>query len=158
MIDIAIAEFAKDWARRSIICRRRLEKGLLVTEELHLKYFLAFFDTQKQESSPVGWFKDYSLIYDHGLFKFKPGRVLPALWNSSKQVTLNLINDIISFEKTNLSKGVLDKLQYRHMIQLKNLADWVCSKKLGDGGLKERKRIIAGDFKPVSHFTVGKSF
>ena len=84
-----------------------------------------------------------SLIHDYGVFVYKPPIILRTLYKADRQSVINIVADLINYEKNFLSKGSPDFDQMRHVIYLKNIADWVAKRKGAD--LDIRRKIIAGD-------------
>ena len=103
---------------------------------------------------------DYSLIYDHTIFEFKPPKIYQSLWYSSRDQIIVTMNDLIEYQRRHWKRPEqVDHTQFGHIIIIQNLIDHVLQVKLNCNEListlalgKERKKILAGDYKRKTHF------
>jgi len=95
----------------------------------------------------ANWIIDHSLIYDQMPFEFKPPIILRALWSSSYQSIINLVNDMINFEKQTYKQArQVSDIELKHVLYLKNIAFYVLLNKYNVPSF-EAKKVLAGDYK-----------
>ena len=125
-------EYCKNWiALRNVI----LQRGRYSEEDI--KYQMAF-----------RWFMDWSLIYDDGLFRFKPPFVMLNMWSSSISGIERFMNDLIDLEQrhSKMSGGVTN-FELDHIAGLKSVIYFVLKKKWPEMDLAARRKLMAGDFR-----------
>ena len=141
-----LAQYVKDWTDRAYLVRdiMRHNNGRYYPKDI--TYFMEYRN-----------FVDHSLVYDHGIYRFKPPRILRGLYTHNIEHLKKLINDMITLEQNLYKSGGLNEVELNHMLDIKSLIHWVLKKKYKDMPNGLRKKILAGDYKDKTHFTVEKS-
>lgn len=96
--------------------------------------------------------KDYSLIFEHKPFHWKPPEVLQYLVKGNFAQITGLLNDIIEFERERYRTGGITDEELKHILSIKNIANFILKKK--GIGLIEKQKALRGDYKQKSHWTV----
>lgn len=96
---------------------------------------------------------DWSLIYDTGIFRYKPIETLIKLWKSSYSDVVGLQQIIIDYQTKHGKAGDLTKEELIYTGILINMISWVTKHKFGMNQ-KERREITSGNLKDKSHFTI----
>ena len=93
-------------------------------------------------------FIDWSLIYDDGVFKYKPPKMLLILWCSSVSTIQRFLMELIDKEQVYAKQpgGVTD-FELIHIINLKSIAYWILKNKYPTMDIAARRRLISGDFR-----------
>ena len=94
-------------------------------------------------------FEDYSLIFDEGVFKFKPPKVLLSLWQASTNNINSFMNDLTDMEIRLAKESGVSDIELRHICDLKSLVNYAIKRKFPSMDQKERKKILAADFRPI---------
>lgn len=101
---------------------------------------------------------DVSLVSNEGIFKYKPPHILLSLWTSNPQAVIQFVTDVTDWEIREAKGGEVNDLQFKHAIYLKNIANWTLKHKFTQVSRENRRKIISGDLRPQTHFTIKKDF
>lgn len=97
---------------------------------------------------------DYGLCFDHEPFKWKLPIIFKYLWTAPQNECIKLSNQMISFEKKKLKDGGISDEELGYVLVIKNIIGYVMKHRFKANEVNIRK-VIGGDYKDKSHFTVG---
>ena len=97
--------------------------------------------------------KDYSLVYDEGIFKYKPPVFLKYCMSASYQGLLDQCEEIINWEARTAKHSTVTDWELSHVLLLKDFVDRALRFRFPDMTLKRRKQSLSGEYKThQSHF------
>jgi len=98
---------------------------------------------------------DYGLVFSHEPFKWKLPELLRYLWNSTQNECIKLSHQLINFEQKKVKSGGIADEELVYICYIKNIIHYVMKNKFMATDVDARK-VIGGDLKDKSHFTVKK--
>ena len=101
----------------------------------------------------ANYVKDYGLINDYGIFRYKLPSILVVLWNGTINDCVKLMNDIIDFQKSTIKNGGISEPEIEYSAYIINIIAWVLKHKYGLNRGQVRN-ITTGNLKAKTHFTI----
>lgn len=97
--------------------------------------------------------KDYSLVYDEGIFGYKPPVFLKHVLSTSYQGILNGIEEITNWEKRAAKRSQVNDWELSHVLLLKDFIDRALKYRYPDMTIERKRKTMAGDYRThKSHF------
>jgi hypothetical protein len=96
------------------------------------------------------WLADWSLAFNHGIFRFKLVDTFVKLMQSNPQQIKDFIQIVTDWEKSNKQK--VNDYEMAHVLELKLLVDYVIKHRYPEVDREIRRRTLGGEDRRQTYF------